>query len=120
MDVMAYELKEKPHPCRVVREKGELSLAQALVTTVLEGVDEVEKYIGGVYMLEKYVDCGARPMKIRFRSQIEVIGIMTLGSWKELNKLRTFGYENNTDMNECKEVKKLLHEARKKRFEDRG
>lgn len=58
--VEVYGSKEKLQPSRVVREKEELSLAQDLVKTVLEGVIKwkrrLRKHIGYINMYKERQD----------------------------------------------------------------
>lgn len=74
--VVVHGSKEKRKPSRVVREKEELSLVQDLVTTLLDGSEEVKKEIEEAYRLRNYMEGGARHMKIKFKFQITVNDIM--------------------------------------------
>ena len=115
--------KEIKQSIKGLRERDELKKAKEIIAKLnTETDDKYEEEIEEVFRLGKYVEGGARPLKIRFRSQNTVEELLwrtgRLSKEEELKNLWLRRDINEEERNRLKELVKTAKEKNDERTEE--
>ena len=118
MCVIVFGDKEKDIPLKATREREEVKRAKEIITAVVEDGEEVVEQMEEVYRLGHYVKNGARPMKIRFSTQVAANTVLArTGKLAKTEDMNHIWIRSDMNEEERSKLKELRGEARTKNEE---
>ena len=118
MCVIVFGDKEKDLPLKATRQREELKRAKEIIASVVEEGEDTMEQVEEVYRLGKYMRNGARPMRIRFSTQVAAATVLArTGKLAGIDNMKHIFIRSDMNEVERKKFKELKEEARTKNEE---
>ena len=113
--LVIFGLREKKIPNKYVREKEEKELARQVIQFVQDSAQGIDQEIEEIHRIGKYNEGGARPLKVRMRSQVAVDEIMArTGKLAENDEYKDIWIKREMNLEEREKERALRKEAKEK------